>query len=58
MIPYTENISEWKSKALSDEGIKPATSDNSLSLLIDYLGNKIRLKFNGSCLKQTKMTYT
>ena len=58
VIPYTENISEWKSKTLSDEGIKPATSDNSLSLLIDYLGNKIRLKFNGSCLKQTKMTYT
>ena len=42
----------WKSKGLSDESIKsPATSDNSLSPLIDYLGDKIRLKFNGSCLK-------
>ena len=46
-------ISEWESKGLSDEKIKhPATSGNSLSPLIDYLGNKIRLQFNGDCLKQ------
>ena len=44
--------SECKSKGLSDESIKPpTTSDNSLSPLIDYLGDKIRLKFNGGCLK-------
>ena len=56
----TKYISEWKSKGLSDENIKPpSTSDNSLSPLIDYLGNKIRLKFNGGCLKQqNKLTYT
>ena len=43
----------WKSKGLSDETVTPpATSDNSLSLLIDYLDNKLRLKFNGGCLKQ------
>ena len=29
-----------------------------LHLIIDYLDNKIRLKFNGSCLKQNKLTYT
>ena len=29
-----------------------------LSPLIDYLSDKIRLKFNGSCLKQPKLTYT
>ena len=30
-----------------------------LSPLIDYVGNKIRLKFGGSCLKQSnKLTYT
>ena len=53
-------IPEWKSKGLSDENIKPpSTSDNSLSPLIDFLGNKIRLKFNGGCLKQqNKLTYT
>ena len=44
---------------MSDQSIKPpCASDNSLSPLIDYLGNKIRLKFNESCLKQLKMTYT
>ena len=49
----------WQSKGLSDETIKPpATSDNSLTPLIDYLGNKIRLKFSGSCLKQPKLQYT
>ena len=31
---------------------------HSLSWLIDYLGYKIRLKFNGSCLTQPKTTYT
>ena len=49
-------ISSWKSKGLSDESITPLpTSDNSLTLLIDYLGNKIRTKFTGSCLKQLKL---
>ena len=56
----TKYISEWKSKRLSDENIKPpSTSDNSLSPLTDYLGNKIRLKFNEGCLKpQNKLTCT
>ena len=60
LIANTKYISEWKCKRLSDETIKPpATPDNSLSPLIDYLGNKIRLKFNGGCLKQqNKLTYT
>ena len=43
-----------KSKGLSDETITPfATSDNSLTPLIDYYGTKIRLKLNKSCLKQS-----
>ena len=51
-------ISSCKSKPLSDETIKPpVTSDSSLTPLIDYVGDKIRLKFNGSCLKQPKMQY-
>ena len=53
VIANTKYISEWKSEGLSDKTIKPpATSDNSLSPLINYLDNKIRLKFNGGCLKQ------
>ena len=47
----TKYISWWKSKGLSDETKPPATSDNSFSPLIDYLDNKIRLQFNGGCLK-------
>ena len=60
VIANTKYISEWKSEGLSDKTIKPpATSDNSLSRLINYLDNKIRLKFNGGCLKQqNKLTYT
>ena len=60
VIANTKYISSWKSKGLSDESINPpATSDNSLSPLIDYLDNKIRLKFNGGCLKQqNKPIYT
>ena len=59
VIANTKYISERKSTELSDDSVKlPSTSDNSLSPLIDYLGNKIRLKFNESCLKQLKMTYT
>ena len=44
---------------MSDESIKhPSTSDNSLKLGINYIGNtKIQLEFNGSRLKQEKITF-
>ena len=49
----------WQSKGLSDETIKPpATSDNSLTSLIDYYGSKVRVKFNKGYLKQpNKLTF-
>ena len=47
----------WQSKGLFTETIDPPTT--SLSLLINYVGNKIRVKFNRSCLQQSnKLTYT
>ena len=50
-------ITEWKSKGLSDESIKPLpTSDSSLTPLIDYYS--YNLKFNGSILRQSKVSYT
>ena len=59
MIADKNYIPSWKSKGFSDESIKPpATSDNSLYPLFDYLGNKIRLKSNGGCLKHSKFRYT
>ena len=58
-ITNTNYISSWKSKGLSDESIKTfATSDNSLAPLIEYYnGYYIRVKFNGSILKQPKVTF-
>ena len=42
IIADTKYISSWQSKGISDETVKPyATSDNSLTPLIDYHGNKI-----------------
>ena len=59
LIANTDYVSSLESKGLSAETIKPpSTSDNSLTPLIDYVDNKIRLKFNGSCLKQPKPQYT
>ena len=50
----TKYISSWKSKGLSDETIEPyATSDNSLTPLIDHYSSKVGLKFNKGCLKQS-----
>ena len=42
-------ILSWQSKGLSNENIDPHTTN--LSPLIDYVSNKIRVKFTGSCLK-------
>ena len=59
MITNTDYISSWKSKGLSAESIKPpATSDNSLTPALSYYGTKTRVKFTGSCLKQSKISYT
>ena len=59
-ISNTNYTSSWKSKGLSDESIKPfLTSDNSLAPLIEYYnGYYIRVKFNGSILRQPKVKYT
>ena len=60
IITNTDYISSWKSKRLSAESIKPpTTSDNSRTPSLDYYGNKIRVTFTRSCLKQSnKILYT
>ena len=59
IIANTKYISEWKSKRLSDESIKPPhISDKSLTPLINHYSYNIRVKFNGSILRQTKVSYT
>ena len=58
-INNSKYIWSWKPKGLSDETITPyATSDNSLTPLIDHYGSKVRVKFTGSYLKQpNKLRY-
>ena len=48
----------WKSQGLSDENITaPTTSDCRFNPQLSYYGTKGRVKFNGSCLKQDKVTF-
>ena len=57
LITNTSNILSWKSKGFSNEKFNPPNGNFSPS--IDYVGNKITVKFNGSCLKQSyKISYT
>ena len=50
----------WKSKGLSEESIiTPATPGNGLAPRLIYINNaKIRVKFDGSCLKEDKVSFT
>ena len=58
VIANTDYVSSWKSKGLSAETIKPpATSDNILTPALSYCGTKTRVKFTGSCLKQSSTSY-
>ena len=58
-ISNTDYVSSWKSKGLSAESIKPpTTSDHSLTPELNYYGTKTKVKFNGSCLQQSKISYT
>ena len=58
-IDNGDHISAWKSKGFSDESIKPpATSNNSLASSLNYIRAKTRVKFEGDCLKQDKITFT
>ena len=54
-----EYIYFWKFKCFSDERISSITVPNySITLELSYYGDKIRVKFNGSCLEQDKLIYT
>ena len=59
-INATVYVLSRKSKRLSDESIKPpTTTDNSVAPALNYYGTKTKVKFAGSCLKQSnKLSYT
>ena len=59
MITNTNYVASYKSKRLSGESIKtPTTSDNNLTQELSYYGTKTRVKFAGSFLKQSQISYT
>ena len=50
-------ISEWESKGLSNEKIKPFYTVNKiLSPKLQWNKSRLRLRFEGSCLKQEDTT--
>ena len=54
-VANSDGNSGWKSKVLFDESIKPsATSNNVIAPSLNYISNKLRVKLDGSYLKQEK----
>ena len=66
MYRYFKNISGvgsanyiyfWKSKGLSEERLDSITASNyKITPELSFYGTKLRVEFNGSCLKQDKIT--
>ena len=53
---YVSSLKLYLIIELSAETIKPPTAfDNSLTPAVSYYGTKTRVKFVGSCLKQSKI---
>ena len=56
---FFKNILAWKPKGLPDRITKPpAACNNSHAPALNCINNKQQLKFDGSCLKQKKVTFT
>ena len=57
---FLDEISEWESRGLSNEKVKPPfTADKSRSPKLAWINeSRIRLRFKGSCLKQEFLTFT
>ena len=59
VVNVTDYIVLWRSKGLSNESIKPhTTTNNSLTPELNYYGTKTKIKFTGSCLKQSSHILT
>ena len=59
VVNTADYVLSWKSKGLSNESIKtPTTTDNSLTPELNYYGTKTKIKFTGSCLKQSSHILT
>ena len=52
-------VLSWESKGLSNESYKtPITTNNSLTAELNYYGTKTKMKFTGSCFKQSSHILT
>ena len=52
-------VLSWQPKGLSNENTKPpTTTNNSLTPELNYYGTKTKIKFTGSCLKQSRHIFT
>ena len=52
-------VLSWQSNGLSDKSIKPPTTTNSsLNPKLNYYSTKTKIKFTGSCLKQSSHILT
>ena len=59
VVNTADYILSWQSKGLSNESIKPpTTTDSSLTPELNYYGTKTKIKFTGSCLKQSSHILT
>ena len=60
IVGVIDRVLSWQSKGVSNESIKPpTTSNNSLTPEFSYYNNtRTRVKFKGSCLKQSNFTFT
>ena len=52
-------ITKWKSKEISNESLEVvSTTTNTLTPLVNYYGDKVRLRFTESVLQQKTITYS
>ena len=59
VVDTVDYVLLWQSKGLSNESIKPPTTTNSsLTPELNYYGTKTKIKFTGSCLKQSSHILT
>ena len=59
VVNAADYVLSWQSKGLSNESIKPpTTTNNSLTPELNYYGTKTKIKFTGSCLKQSNHIFT
>ena len=59
MITNSDYVSSWKSKGLCAESVKsPKTSNNIITPALSYYVTKTKVKFNGNCSQQPKVSHT